>query len=448
MLRKFLIFFLAFGGFIYSNAQDSAAKGSLTLTASVDTYYKSNLQNAKGSPIVFAKSDSSKTDTLPVPTPMPPSAMAGVSPMTTPGMAGPLQANPRPFGYSFGHFGTIYVTGVVSGIGKLQNNVFAGEKKSIVDLSNGQVFIQKVDGIFQFFVQAGAYSLPDIGLPYVRAGNTEHTPGIATNAFYGVVPQAFVKLVPAKNFSIMAGKLPTLIGAEYTFSFENMNIERGLLWNQENAVNRGVQANFTAGPITLAASWNDGMYSNRYTWAWLSAVYAINSSNTLALIGGGNTKTTTVSSSATPLYLNNEQIYNLIYTHISGKWTIEPYLQYTSVPKKDKIKTTDDATTYGAALYVNYAAHSNPDGSSFFLPVRLEYIKSTGNIDGAPNLLYGQGSNAWSFTVTPTYQYKRLFARTEFSFTKANSIVSGLAFGYDGTKTSQVRAVIEVGMLF
>jgi len=448
MLRKISIFSLAFGSFIYVRAQDSTAKGNLTLTGSVDAYYKSNFQNAKESPIVFAKSDSSKTDTLPVPTPMPPSAMAGASPMTTPGMAGPLQANPRPFGYNFGHFGTIYVTGVVSGIGKLQNNVFTGEKKSIVDLSNGQVFIQKVDGVFQFFVQAGAYSLPDLGLPYVRAGNTEKTTGIATNAYFGVLPQAFVKIAPVKNFAIMAGKLPTLIGAEYTFSFENMNIERGLLWNQENAVNRGVQANFTAGPVTFAASWNDGMYSNRYTWAWLSAVYAINSSNTLALIGGGNTKTTTVSSSATPLYLNNEQIYNLIYTHLSGKWTIEPYFQYTSVPKKEVLNTTDDAKTYGGALYVNYAALSNPDASSFFLPIRLEYIKSTGSVNGAPNLLYGQGSNAWSVTLTPTYQYKRLFARAEFSFVKANNIISGSAFGSDGTKTSQTRGTLEIGMLF
>jgi len=399
----------------------------------------------------FSQTDSSvptKTDTLPVPTPMPPSAMAGSSPMPMPGMTGPLQANPRPFGYKLGK-GTVYVTGVVSGIGQWQNNVFPGDHTTLMDLANGQVFIQKVDGVFQFFVQAGSYSLPDIGLPYVRNGNTEHTTGFATNAFFGVVPQAFVKLAPTKNFSIMAGKLPTLIGAEYTFSFENMNIERGLLWNQENAVNRGVQANFTAGKLTLAASWNDGMYSDRYTWGWLSAVYAINGSNTLALIGGGNTKTTTVSSSATPLYLNNEQIYNLIYTHIAGKWTIEPYLQYTSIPKKDALQTTDDASTYGAALYINYAAHSNPDGSSFNLPVRLEYINSTGSLDkGAPNLLYGQGSNAWSFTVTPTYQYKRLFARAEFSFTQAGSIISGLAFGSDGTKTSQARGVLEIGMLF
>jgi len=402
--------------------------------------------------VAVAQTNSSvktRTDTLPVIMPMPPSAMAGSSPMPMPGMTGPLQSNPRPFGYNLGHFGTVYVTGVASGIGQLQNNVFPGDHTSLMDLSNAQVFIQKVDGVFQFFVQVGTYSLPDIGLPYTRNGNTEHTTGSATNAFFGVVPQAFVKLVPVKNFSIMAGKLPTLMGAEYTFSFENINIERGLLWNQENAVNRGVQANFTTGKLTLAASWNDGMYSDRYTWGWLSAVYAINGNNTLALIGGGNTKTTTVSSSATPLYLNNEQIYNLIYTHISGKWTIEPYLQYTNVPKSDSLKTKQNASTYGAALFVNYAVHSNPDGSSFNLPVRLEYINSTGSVDkGAPNLLYGQGSNAWSFTVTPTYQYKRLFARAEFSFTQAGSIISGSAFGSDGTKTSQARGVLEVGMLF
>ena len=59
------------------------------------------------------------------------------------------------------------------------------------------------------------------------------------------MPQAFLKIVPTDNFSIQAGKLPTLIGAEYTFSFENFNIERGLLWNQEPAVSRGVQANYT-----------------------------------------------------------------------------------------------------------------------------------------------------------------------------------------------------------
>lgn len=382
---------------------------------------------------------SAQTDT----TAMPPVAMAGCSPMTTPGMAGPLKANPNPASFDAGFLGKkVYVTGVASGIGQWQNSIYPGDRRYQADVSNAQVFIQKTDGVIQYFLQVGGYSIPDIGVSYIRSGD-------ATRGYYGMFPQGFLKIVPTKNFSVLAGKLPTLIGAEYTFSFENMNIQRGLLWNQENAVNRGVQANYTVGPLTLAVSLNDGLYSNKYSWAWLSAVYAINSSNTLAFIGSGNTKRTDISTMATPLYLNNEQLYNLIYIHISGSWTIEPYVQYTRVPKSPIINTTQDAATYGAALFVSYAFHSKSTDAGFNLPVRLEYIKSTGSADkGAPNLMYGAGSDAWSITVTPTYQYKRFFGRSEFSFVKANNITSGSAFGPNGTNSTQARMLLEIGMLF
>ncbi|MFI5188374.1 MAG: porin, partial [Chitinophagales bacterium] len=49
MLRKFLIFCLAFVSIIHARAQDSTAKGNLTLTGSVDAYYRFNFQNAKDS---------------------------------------------------------------------------------------------------------------------------------------------------------------------------------------------------------------------------------------------------------------------------------------------------------------------------------------------------------------------------------------------------------------
>lgn len=371
------------------------------------------------------------------------------SPLSTPGMTGPLTINAEPLKFHSKTLGDVYVSGAVSSLLQLQNNVSPGDVNFQADISNAQVFIQKVDGVVQFFLQVGAYSLPALGTPYLRAGNDVNPVNGATNLFYGVLPQGFIKIAPTANFSIMAGKLPTLIGAEYTFSFENMNIERGLLWNQENAVNRGVQLNYKAGPIQLAASLNDGMYSNQYTWAWGSVTYTINSTNTLALIGSGNTKITTVSSPATPLYQNNEQLYNIIYTHTKGPWTIEPYLQYTKVPKSVLLSTAQDAATYGAALFVNYAFHSNNSDAGVNLPVRLEYIKSTGSAaKGAPNLLYGQGSNAWSITVTPTYQYKRFFGRAEFSYVNANDITPGSAFGPNGNNASQLRGLLEVGILF
>ena len=360
------------------------------------------------------------------------------APVLMPGMTGPLTANQEPLKLQAGRLGNIYVSGVVSGLLQAQSSVFTGDKEFQSDVSNAQVFVHKTDGLIQFFLHFGGYSIPAIGVPYFRSIK-------AMDAYYGILPQGYLKIAPSKNFSILAGKLPTLIGAEYTFSFENMNIQRGLLWNQENAVNRGVQLNYATGPLTLAISYNDGFYSKKYTWLWASASYAINSNNTIALIGGGNTKITDVATSATPLYQNNQQIYNLIYTHTSGTWTIMPYLQFTKVPNSTKIGTTQDASTSSAALFVKYGVPN----SGFNIPVRLEYISSTGSaIGGAPNLLYGQGSKAWSFTITPTYQYKQFFGRTELSYVEANKIISGAAFGPNGNNKNQARLLIEVGLLF
>ena len=105
--------------------------------------------------------------------------------------------------------------------------------------------------------------------------------------FWGPLPIGYVKLVKG-NFSAEVGELPTLIGAEYTFSFENLNIERGLLWNQETAVSRGIQLNETYKKLSLSFSWNDGFYSNRYNWLSGSAAYAFNAANTLSFVAGGN----------------------------------------------------------------------------------------------------------------------------------------------------------------
>jgi|SRR5215472_15594396 len=375
-------------------------------------------------------------------------ATAPAPPALLPAMAGPLAVNPKPTSFDLGPLEKVYVTGVVSGLGLAQNNTAPGDKSSNLDISNAQVFINKPDGVFQFFIQAGAYSLPALGTPYLRSVD-------AAKATFGNFPQGYVKWAPTDNFSVMVGALPTLIGAEYTFSFENMNIERGLLWNQENAVNRGVQANYTVGPVALAFSWNDGFYSKKYSWASGSATWTINDSNTLALVVGGNTKHTSVSTSATPLFLNNQQVLsNLIYTHTEGPWTLQPYLQYTYVPALPEFGTPSSASTWGAGLLMtyNFDSDSTPAGwrvAGFSLPVRLEYISSNGSVSsGAPNLLYGPGSNAWSITITPTWQYKIFFARAEFSYVGASSTTPGLAFGSNGTNSSQTRGMFEVGLLF
>ena len=374
----------------------------------------------------------------------PVAAGAPAPPTLLPAMSGPLAANAAPMSYDVGAAGKWYVTGAISAIAQTQNNVYSysfvasPDRRSIADVSNAQIFVNKPDGLVQFFAQLGVYTLPDLGVPYVKSSD-------ALNTWYGAFSQGYIKLAPTDSFSIEAGKLPTLIGAEYTFSFENMNVERGLLWNQENAVNRGVQANYSMGPVALSVSWNDGLYSNEYSWAWLSAAYTIDKSNSISFIGGGNTRRTTVNTAVTPLFQNNEQVYNLIYTRTSGPWVIQPYLQYTQVPRIAGA-SLKQASTFGGALLVNYSFAMI---AGLNLPVRLEYISSTGSpTDGAPNLMYGPGSKAWSVTVTPTYQYKIFFARVELSYVQASSTAPGAAFGPSGNEKSQSRAILEAGLLF
>jgi hypothetical protein len=380
----------------------------------------------------------------PAPAPAAAPAAAPAPPtLNGPAMTGPLALNPNPYKFDAGPLGPIYGTGILSGLGLEQSNPTVSDRTGSFDISNGQVVVQKIDGLVQFLVEAGIYSVPSLGAPYIRATNFN-------SDTFGPLPVAFLKLAPNDSISVLGGKLPTLIGAEYTFTVENMNIERGLLWGQEPAVSRGVQGNYTVGPLALSVSFNDGFYSDRFNWLVGSAAYTIDSANTLTVVGGGNVGRSTPCGAgtcqiATPTAQNNSDILNVIYTYSNAPWTITPYFQYTHVPKNVSLGFNSDGSTYGGAVLASYAFNDN-----FSLAGRVEIIGSSGSAaSGAPNLLgYGQGSSAFSFTVTPTFQIDRYFIRADASIVDASSIVPGDAFGKSGTAATQARLVVETGLLF
>jgi hypothetical protein len=352
-------------------------------------------------------------------------------PLSAPAMTPPLSANPNPASFEVAG-SKIYVTGQLTGLGYSQDNPVPGDRKSRFDLSNAQLEIQKTDGVFQFYVQAGAYSLPSLGTPYFKATDVP-------DLTYKWAPVAYVKIQPSANFNIMAGKLPTLIGAEYTFTFQNMNVARGLLWNQEPAVSRGVQANFTQGPWAVSLSVNDGYYSNRFTTGSALVTYTVSKTDTLAFAASGQFKRTSKAGFATPLPQNNGQIYNLIWTHTEGNWQIIPYLQYTHTPKSASAGLPDSGSTIGGAVLAKYTFTP-----MFSLAGRAEYISSS----GGQSLLYGPKSKAMSLTLTPTWQFKTFFIRGEASYTKLDKVTPGLGFGSAGTDDSQTRLMVETGVLF
>src|ERR1700751_5233365 len=134
----------------------------------------------------------------------PPSAEQPAAPtaMTTPALTGPLVANPNPASFDLGFLGPVYYNGFISGLGMWQNNVFPCAQRVLASLSNGQFSFQKTDGIFQYYVQVGAYTIPDLGAPYFNVLTT-------TGDFFGPVPIAWAKIAPTDNFNIQGGQTPT-----------------------------------------------------------------------------------------------------------------------------------------------------------------------------------------------------------------------------------------------
>jgi hypothetical protein len=386
---------------------------------------------AQDAPVAKSADQPAATQTT---APAPAAEPAAPAPLPTPTVVGPLAAAP-PIILEAGPLGKLSLNGVVSGIGLFQSNAVPGNNGAEGTLTNGQVWIQKTDGWFQFYVQAGAYAFPSLGSGFLNAQDT-------ISNYYGPVPVGFVKLVPGKNTNIMIGQLPTLVGAEYTFSFQNMNVERGLLWNQENAVVRGVQINQTMGKFAASFSWNDGYYSNRYSGLSGSLSYT-SGPHSISFVGSGYLGATNWTSLATPIQ-NNGQIFNLIYTYTKNGWIIQPYIQYNGVPTNPNIGVTQGAQAWGGAVL---ASKTLKKGWS--MAGRFEYISSNGSVaSNSLSLLYGPGSGAWSLTATPTYQYQKFFARGDISFVQALSSTPGFAFGQAGASNTQTRGVVELGFLF
>jgi hypothetical protein len=372
----------------------------------------------------------------PAPAAVPAAPADAPAPLSTFVLTGPLQWLP-PATFDAGPLGKLSINGILTGFSVFQNNSVPGDDNAQATLSNGQIFIQKADGKFQYYIQAGAYTMPTLSVPFLNAQDT-------VKDFYGPVPVAYLKLPVGKTTQFLIGQLPTLMGAESTFTYQNFNIERGIVWNQENAINRGLQVNQTVGKYLAASvSWNDGYYSDRYSWL-SGSVTLTKGPHVLVYDGMGNLGQTAYTTPATGV-VNNSYMHAVIYTYAKGPWIISPYFQYSKLPTGLKVGVPKGTSATGGAINASYAFKSG-----FSLPVRVEYLTSSGSAtDGSVNLLgFGAGSGGVTFTVTPTYQKGGMYLRSDLALVHATSYTTGDVFGKTGTDANQFRAVLEFGFIF
>jgi hypothetical protein len=125
------------------------------------------------------------------------------SPLMGPSITGPFvipQPSPK---YTLGPLGDIYVDGIGAGIVQWQNNRFPGNRAWQPDLSNGQLFIQKPDGLIQFYAEPGAYSIWVLGSRNVSTAQA--TFGGSGNLF-GWFPTGYLKNRAERRFLVPGGQ--------------------------------------------------------------------------------------------------------------------------------------------------------------------------------------------------------------------------------------------------
>lgn len=335
---------------------------------------------------------------------------------------------------------------VLTGLAAIQSNTSNQSPKNFGDVSNAQVMLQKTSGWLQLFATAGAYDMPALAANYRRTYTQ-------TESTWGFLPLGWVSIVPNHEWRLDIGKMLAIGGGENTLTYQNFNVQRGILATVTNMVTRGVQLNYLGEGVTASVAWTDGTYSNTYNWLSGQVTVPINRRHSVLASWTGALSSNAMNTMATPLLQNNSQISNLIYTYNSPYWSLAPYLQMTVVPAAPEVGILGASGSQGISLLGTYRVTPQIDGrtprQNISLPLRLEYFTTWGNSGFSNNnLMFGPNSGAWSATLTPTWQRGIWFGRIEGSYVRALNQTPGAAFGLNGNANSQTRFMLEVGMLY
>jgi hypothetical protein len=285
-----------------------------------------------------------------------------------------------------------------------------GQSPGHSDLSNALVTIARTEGAFRYSVTAGAYAFPVVGTPLVST----FAAGANVNLF-GYVPIAFVKWVPNSQLTLTAGKIATLLGQENGFTFQNINIQRGLAWNAEPTISRGIRATYTPGKLTANLEYNDGYYSASHRAieglvGWQSDP---NTNVSFAFITPDRNTPPNLTASVA-----NKAEYDLMIAKQFGKLQILPYFLWIDSPASASNGYASNETAFAQAFLANYAF-----GGSWSIAARFEalenYSSPTDTNANADLIGFGPGSNAVTYTLTPQYKAGSLTARAEYSLVNA-----------------------------
>ncbi|NPB05167.1 MAG: outer membrane beta-barrel protein [Aquificae bacterium] len=244
------------------------------------------------------------------------------------------------------------------------------------------------------------------------------------------VDQAYVELMLGK-VSVLAGRILTNIGGEAPYTWQNVNIQRGLVWNGEPVFYNGFRISFDAAPFGFYFGVND-----RDTADGKFAVEA-------GISGSWSELKTDWSFNV--LYPdkadeNNARVFNLT-TNFGGLEfaPITFYADYLNVPTDQ-----GDRNAWGFALLTDLTITEKTS-----MGFRVERVIQE---DGVDAYGIGCGNDAWTVTLTPKYAFNRyLYLRAEASYVSLDDPAFVKKYYPDGTAAyddSEWRFGAEVGFVF
>ncbi|HYP63635.1 MAG TPA: outer membrane beta-barrel protein [Acidocella sp.] len=355
-----------------------------------------------------------------------------------------------------GPLGQLSLSGGADGYGFYNNNAVAGAKDKGIYMGDGMVELQKTTGVLQFTIEVGS-----VGGAIVLGG-TQPFSQTSVNFFRtGPLYLGYVTIAPPNSpVTLSAGHLASLEGYESTINWVNPSQFVTSIFAVQNSSSTGVQLNGTEGPVSASVQFGDGNDTGVWNYGQALVTYTIDSNNVANVYGamnfgrtgphafyyGGNTVGTGPTSNA--IFTNNWMVggfYSWTGADLFQKGdslNVIPEVQYVFA-KTDHIMGLDKSTSnFGAAVFGTYAFANTP----YSLGGWVEYENS----QGAGFWFAGPNSEAVGAALSPTWQYKYLFARANVGllYLLNNKQFSTSSYNNDGTGKLQFLSTLQAGVLF
>ena len=334
-----------------------------------------------------------------------------------------------------------YVYGL-AGINSSQQTVGANIGSALIDLS-------KTTGEVQFNIEVGSNSFQTLGaLSFDKHGHINET-SVSTFSTGPLFVGTITIAPPNSPVTVTAGQMQSLEGYESTVDWANPSQLSTDIFFVQNSNAVGVEAALTEGPLVVTVQFGDGFDTGVWNYLQGLATYTINSDNVANVYGAVNLGRTGPGTFAYNGGTNgfgnayvNSNVVGAFYSYTMGNLNLIPEAQYVWA-KTDHIIGIDKTTSNAAgALFGTYAFGTSP----YSIGGWVEFEKSQGNFDW----FVGPESEAIGAAVSPTWQYKDLFARANAGaiYLLQNKAFSTASYGSDGTGKFQFIGTLEGGVLF